>query len=166
MRKPSLNETIVIAFSLYMVFTLSIDTKWMYTALEEDPDSMYAMYLELLGSQPNIAVFSGVVAGITIAALFVQHYLIRIASNLIGLVYFSILSASFIFSYPNLGLGLSAIFVVIMLVNINRLIDEHQDERKKKIMEDSYCEGGEEDDAERTDTAGSTETKDKESKER
>lgn len=123
-----------------------IDRNWMYEAVADNPDSMYVKYLDLLGSQFNIAMFSLAVAVLTMAILFTQKYYVRIAINLLGLVYFTMLAASFVFSYPNLGLGMSAIMVVIMIANINRLIDEQQEARKRKIICDNYhddSKGGE-----------------------
>ena len=151
MRKPTFNETAVIGYGFYMFFTLLIEPNWMYANIEKNPDSMYVAYLNLLGSQLNIAVFSLIVALVTMGILFTQNYTFRIAVNLLGLVYFTIISASYIFSYPNLGLGLAAIIVVTQISNINMLIDEQQEGRKRKIIYDSYHddEGGEEDDTEK-----------------
>src|SRR5699024_6391360 len=122
----------------YMFFTLMIDPNWMYANIAENPDSMYVAYLNLLGSQFNIAIFSLIVAVVTMGILFTQNYTFRIVVNLIGLIYFTIISASYIFSYPNLGLGLAAIIVVTQINNINMLIDEKQEERKRKIICNSY----------------------------
>ena len=145
MRKPTFNETAVIGYGFYMFFTLLIDPNWMYANIEKNPDSMYAAYLDLLGSQLNIAIFSLIVAVMTMVVLFTQNYMFRISVNLIGLIYFTIISASYIFSYPNLGLGLAAILVATQISNINRLIDEQQEDRKRKIICNSYHddEGGE-----------------------
>lgn len=142
MRKPSLSETIVIAYAGYMWFTLSVDPNWLYQSIEENPDSMYAAYLNFLGSQFNVAMFSLLVAILMIIVLFFQNYTLRIAANLVGLIYFTILSASYVFSYPNLGLGLALIFTTLLVANINRLIDEQQEVKKHKIICDSYDEGG------------------------
>lgn len=146
MRKPTFNETVVIGYGFYMFFTLMIDRNWMYANIAENPDSMYVAYLNLLGTQFNIAIFSLIVAVVTMGVLFTQNYTFRIVVNLIGLIYFTIISASYIFSYPNLGLGLAAIIVVTQINNINMLIDEQQEERKRKIICNSYHddEGGEE----------------------
>ena len=145
MRKPTFNETAVIGYGLYMWFTLSVDKNWMYENIEKNPDSMYVAYLNLLGSQTNIAIFSLIVAFLTMGMLFVSNYTFRIAISLLGLIYFTIISASYIFSYPNLGLGMSAILVITMIANINRLIDDQQEAKKKKIICDSYDERGEND---------------------
>jgi hypothetical protein len=138
MRKPNISETIVIAYAFYMWFTLTIDNTWFYSAIQDDPNSMYAAYLNFFHTQGNLAITSLVVGFLTVGILFVENYILRIFVNGIGLVYFTILAASYIFSYPNLGLGLSAIITVIMIANINRLIDEKQEERKHKIICDSY----------------------------
>lgn len=142
MRKPDFNESAVIGYASYMFFTLLIGGEWMFRAIQNNPESMYAAYLDFLGSQTNLAVFSLAVALVTIFILFVENYIFRIVVNLIGLVYFTILAASYVFSYPNLGLGLALIFVLMMVANINRLIDEQQEDRKRKIMCDSYKKEG------------------------
>lgn len=151
MRKPTFNETAVIGYGFYMFFTLIIEPNWMYANIDKNPDSMYVAYLELLGSQLNIAIFSLIVALVTMGILFTQNYTFRIMVNLLGLTYFTIISASYIFSYPNIGLGLAGILVITQIKNINILIDEQQEDRKRKIICDSYHDdkGGEPSDSEK-----------------
>src|SRR5699024_7391886 len=116
--------------------------------IANNPASMYRMYLELMGTQRNVVFISLAVALLTILVLFVKSYTARIIVNIVGLVYFTILAVSFVFSYPNLGLGMAAIIVVVIISNINLLIDEQSERDKKRIMcesvinEDSI-EGGE-----------------------
>lgn len=149
MRKPTFNETAVIGYGMYMFFTLMLEPNWMYANIEDNPNSMYVAYLEFLGSQFNIAIFSLIVALVTMSILFTQNYTFRIMVNLLGLTYFTIISASYIFSYPNLGLGLAAILVITQIKNINMLIDEQQEVRKQKIICDNYHseKGGEHSDS-------------------
>ena len=134
MRKPQLSETIIIGYSLYMWFTLTLDGEFLERGIANNPDSMYRMYLELLGTQQNVVNLSFAVAILTIIVLFVNNYTARIVVSIVGLVYFTLLAVSFVFSYPNLGLGLAAIVVVIIITNINLLIDEQSERAKKRIM--------------------------------
>lgn len=130
----------------YVWFTLMFDPNFFYRAIDSNPESMYAAYINFLGSQQNLAIFSLILAIITAAVLFTENYTLRIISALIGLIYFTILAASYIFSYPNLGLGLSAILVAILIFNINKLIDQREEAKKKKIFCDNFhdtTEGGE-----------------------
>jgi len=148
MRKPQISEAIIIGYSLYMWFTLTLDGEFLERGIANNPDSMYRMYLELMGTQRNVVFISLAVALLTILVLFVKSYTARIIVNIVGLVYFTILAVSFVFSYPNLGLGMAAIIVVVIISNINLLIDEQSERDKKRIMcesvinEDSI-EGGE-----------------------
>lgn len=142
MRKPQLSESIIIGYSLYMWFTLTLDRNFLEKGIEANPDSMYRMYLELLGTQQNVVNLSFAVAILTIIVLFVNNYTARIVVSIVGLVYFTLLAVSFVFSYPNLGLGLAAIVVVIIITNINLLIDEQSERAKKRIM----CESVNKDD--------------------
>ena len=143
MRKPQLNEVIIIGYGSYVWFTLSFDPEFFYRSIAENPESMYAAYIGFLGTQQNLAIFSLVLALVTIAVLFTERYSLRILSALIGMVYFTIMAASYIFSYPNLGLGLSALMLAILIFNINRLIDEREEEKKRKLLCDNYKKEGE-----------------------
>lgn len=138
MRKPQLSESIIIGYALYMSFTLMVDRNLLAAGIEKNPDSMYRMYLELLGSQQNVILLSLAVAFISCAVLFTQNYTVRIISSIVGLVYFTILAVSFVFSYPNLGLGLAAIIVIIIIANVNLLIDEQNERTKMRIIQDSF----------------------------
>lgn len=143
MRKPQLSESIIIGYSLYMWFTLTLDKEFLVRGIEGNPDSMYRMYLELMGTQQNVVNLSFVVAILTIIVLFVNNYTARIVVSIVGLVYFTLLAVSFVFSYPNLGLGLAAIVVVIIISNINLLIDEQSERAKKRIMCESVIKDDE-----------------------
>lgn len=138
MRKPQLSESIIIGYAIYMSFTLMVDRNFLADGIESNPDSMYRMYLELLGSQQNVVLLSLAVAFITGVVLFTHNYTVRIISSIVGLVYFTILAVSFVFSYPNLGLGLAAIIVIIIIANVNLLIDEQNERTKKRIICDSF----------------------------
>lgn len=143
MRKPRLNEAIIIGYATYVWFTLSVDPEFFYNSIADNPESMYAMYMAFLGTQKNLALISLGLALLNAGILFTHNYILRILSNLIGIVYFAILAASYIFSYPNLGLGLSSIMIVILIFDVNRLIDEYTEEKKRKIYEANFTEGGE-----------------------
>lgn len=143
-RRPKLNETIIMAYGLYVWFTLNIDPNFFYSAIEDNPESMYAMYLDFLGSQNNVALFSLIVAILTVVTLFTKNYMLRIITSFIGLIYFTILAASYVFSYPNLGLGMALLIMGMIIFDINKTISEKECETKRKIMADSYkSEGGE-----------------------
>lgn len=152
MRKPQISEAIIIGYSLYMWFTLTLDGEFLERGIANNPDSMYRMYLELMGTQQNVVLISLAVAILTILVLFVKSYTARIIVNIVGLVYFTILAVSFVFSYPNLGLGMAAIIVVVIITNINLLIDEQSERDKKRIMCESVineeCSGGGENNSE------------------
>lgn len=133
-------------YGSYVWFTLMFDPNFFYRAIDSNPESMYAAYIDFLGSQQNLAIFSLILAIITAAVLFTENYTLRIISALIGLIYFTILAASYIFSYPNLGLGLSTILVAILIFNINKLIDQREEVKKSKILCKNFhdtTEGGE-----------------------
>lgn len=134
MRKPQISEAIIIGYSLYMWFTLSLDGEFLERGIANNPDSMYRMYLELMGTQSNVVLISLAVAILTIMVLFTRSYTARIIVSIVGLVYFTILAVSFVFSYPNLGLGMAAIIVVVIISSINLLIDEQSERDKKRIM--------------------------------
>ncbi len=144
MRKPRLNEAVIIGYASYVWFTLTIDPEFFYNSIAENPASMYAMYTAFLGSQTNLALFSLALALANIGVLFTRNYVIRVITSITGIVYFTILAASYIFSYPNLGLGLSAIMIVILIFDVNRLIDEYAESKKKEIFNCNF-NGGTED---------------------
>lgn len=144
-RRPQLNETIIIAYGLYVWFTLSIDPNFFYTAIEKNPESMYAMYLEFLGSQGNVGIYSLVMSLLTGISLFIGNYTLRIVTGFFGLIYFTILAASYVFSYPNLGLGMALLIMGMIIFDINKIISAKEEQAKRKILSDSYKsnEGGE-----------------------
>lgn len=140
MRKPQISEAIIIGYSLYMWFTLTLDGEFLERGIADNPDSMYRMYLELMGTQSNVVLISLAVAILSIMVLFTRSYTARIIVSIIGLVYFTILAVSFVFSYPNFGLGMAAIIVVVIITNINLLIDEQSERDKKRIMCESVID--------------------------
>lgn len=141
MRKPKFGETVVIGYTLYMLFTLGVDPQLFQKAIERNPESMYVAYVDFMGSERNVMMFSAVTLLITVLTLFTNHYTPQIIVHVIGIIYFTIIVASYIFSYPNIGLGLGAIIVVKLIIDVNRVIDEQQEAHKRKIICDSYKGG-------------------------
>lgn len=142
MRKPRFGEAAVIGYTLYMLFTLGIDPRLFQEAIERNPESMYVAYVDFMGSERNVMIFSAVTLLITVLTLFTNKYTPRIIVHVIGIIYFTIIVASYIFSYPNIGLGIGAIIVINLIIDVNRVIDEQQEALKRKIICDSYKKGG------------------------
>lgn len=144
MRKPRFSEATVIGYTLYMIFTLGIDPRLFQAAIERNPESMYVAYVDFMGSERNVMIFSAVTLVITVLTLFTERYTPQIIVHVIGIIYFTIIVASYIFSYPNIGLGMGAIIVIKLIIDVNRVIDDQQDARKRKIISDNF-KGGEND---------------------
>lgn len=143
MRKPRLNELAIILFAGYMAITLAVAPSMFEDAIANNPESLYANYMKILGTQSNMAWISLAIALASFATLFTEQFTVRILMNVAGLVFFTFISASFLFNYPNIGLGAVVLVVVWLFIELWKLIDESEEVKKRKIIVDNSMEENE-----------------------
>lgn len=145
MRKPKWNEIIVMMFSIYMWFTLTVDPNLFIDGSTNKADSVYATYIQMVGSQQNLAWISLAVSVLFFLILFTTRYSVLITVHIIGLLYYFFITASFLLNYPNIAFGIMSLVSIALFVEIMNLIDESEDVKKMKILnEDEYeYKGGE-----------------------
>lgn len=148
MRKLQMNELASIMFAAYIFFTLMIAPDLFADRIAENPDSLYKGYVDMVGSQRNLAFISLAVTLIIFLSLFVRNYNVRILINVVSIIYSSFITASYVFNYPNLALGLLIIMVIWQIYETNKLVDESEDEKSKMILNNSMSKGIVEDDEE------------------
>lgn len=124
-------------FAASIFFTLMIAPELFAEQIAENPESLYAGYVNMVGSQQNLAFISLGVTVLIFGSFFIRNYNTRIMVNVVATVYTSFITASYIFNYPNLGLGLLMIMIIWQIYETNKLIDESEDEKSKKILQKS-----------------------------
>lgn len=132
-----MDELASVLFAGSIFFTLLVAPEMFADRIAENPDSLYVGYINIVGSQQNLAIISLGVGLLIFASFFTRIYNLRILSNVVGIIYTTFITASYIFNYPNLSLGLLVIMVIWQIYETNRLIDEGEDEKSKKILERS-----------------------------
>lgn len=140
MRKPKMDELATVLFAGSIFFTLLVAPELFAERIAENPESLYVGYVALVGSQQNLAIISLIVSAIVFATFFTRIYNFRIMSNVIGIIYTTFITASYIFNYPNLALGLLVIMIIWQIYELFQLIDESEDEKAKKILAKSLKE--------------------------
>lgn len=148
MRKPEWAEMFMISFAVYIWFTLMVDADLFLSGIEKNSTSVYSTYIEMVGSQRNLAWLSLAVAVIVFTSLYIKKdtYLIFVA--IIGFSYHMFITASFLINYPNIAFGIMSLFGVWLGARIYRLIDVSEEKKKEKILLNSEYryeenEGGE-----------------------
>lgn len=137
MRQFKMNELTSLMFAAYVWFTLTVAPNFFEDAIANNPDSLYVGYIAMVGSQQNLAWISLAVAAIVFGSFFIRNYNARILVNCISIVYFTFIAASYVFNYPNLALGLLLVVVVWHIYETNRLINKSEDEKSKRILQQS-----------------------------
>lgn len=137
MRKLKMNELASAMFAASVFFTLIIAPELFAERIADNPDSLYQGYIAVVGSQQNLAMISLAVALAIFGSFFVRNYNIRILTNVVSIVYTSFITASYVFNYPNLALGLLVIVIIWQIYETNKLIDESEDEKSKRILKHS-----------------------------
>lgn len=132
-----MNELASAMFAASIFFTLMIAPELFADQITENPESLYAGYVNMVGSQQNLAFISLGVALLIFGSFFIRYYNARIIVNVVAIVYTSFITASYIFNYPNLGLGLLMIMIIWQIYETNKLIDESEDEKSKQIIKKS-----------------------------
>lgn len=137
MRKLQMNELASAMFAASIFFTLMIAPELFAEKIAENPESLYVGYVEMVGSQQNLAFISLGVTVLIFGSFFIRNYNTRIMVNVVAIVYTSFITASYVFNYPNLALGLLVIMIIWQIYETNKLIDESEDEKSKKILQQS-----------------------------
>lgn len=132
-----MNELTSLMFAAYVWFTLTVAPNFFEDAIANNPDSLYVGYIAMVGSQQNLAFISLGVTVLIFGSFFIRNYNTRIMVNVVAIVYTSFITASYIFNYPNLGLGLLVIMIIWQIYETNKLIDESEDEKSKRIIKKS-----------------------------
>lgn len=137
MRKLKMNELASAMFAASIFFTLMIAPELFADRIAENPDSLYQGYVEMVGSQQNLAFISLGVTVLIFTSFFIRNYNVRILVSVVAIVYTSFITASYVFNYPNLALGLLVIMIIWQIYEANKLIDESEDEKSKQILKKS-----------------------------
>ena len=136
MRKPKWNELGIMLFSLYMWFTLTVEPELFLSGSTEQADSVYKTYISMVGSQQNLAWISISVSALFFLVLFTRRYAILISVHIIGLLYYFFITASFLLNYPNIAFGVMSLMSIPLFVEILNLVDESEEQKKERIIED------------------------------
>lgn len=147
MRKLQMYELASAMFAASIFFTLMIAPELFADQITQNPESLYAGYVNMVGSQQNLAFISLGVTMLIFGSFFIRNYNTRIIVNVVAIVYSSFITASYVFNYPNLGLGLLMIMLIWQIYETNKLIDESEDEKSKKILQKSLGKEEIEDDS-------------------
>lgn len=140
MRKPKWNEIVVMLFALYMWFTLTVEPELFMSGATDKAENVYATYISMVGSQRNLAWISLGVSVLCFLNLFTSRFPILISVQIIGLIYYFFITASFLLNYPNIAFGVMSLVSIALFQEILKLIDESEERKKSKILND---EGGE-----------------------
>ena len=145
MRKIEMYELAIVMFAGSIFFTLMIAPDMFADQIALNPDSLYAGYVDVVGSQRNLAFIALAVAVVSFGSFFIRNFNIRILINSLGIVFTTFITASYLFNYPNLGLGLLMIMIIWQIYEVNKLIDKSEDEKAKKILNKCLLQEKEED---------------------
>lgn len=119
-----------------MWFTLTVEPNLFIDGSTNKADSVYASYISMVGSQQNLAWISLTVAVLSFIVLFTRRFAIMITIHIIGLLYYFFITASFLLNYPNIAFGVMSLVSIPLFIEIFNLVDESEEQKKEKIIED------------------------------
>lgn len=137
MRRIEMYELATAMYAASVFFTLAIAPELFAERIAENPDSLYQGYIDVVGSQSNLALISLVVTGLIFGSFFIRSFNVRIMIGVIGIIYTTFITASYVFNYPNLALGLLIIMIIWQIYEVNKLINKSEDEKSKRILQQS-----------------------------
>lgn len=147
MRKPKWDEIVVMMFALYMWFTLTVEPNLFSSGRTEQAENVYSTYISMVGSQQNLAWISLTVSALYFLILFTSRFSILLTVHIAGLIYYFFITASFLLNYPNIAFGVMSLVSIALFQEILKLIDESEERKKEKILNnEDTTEGGEHND--------------------
>lgn len=121
-------------FSLYVWFTLSVAPE-LFVSTNGKSGKIYATYIGMVGTQQNLAWISLGVSLLYLFNLFTRKYSIITIVHVIGIIYYMFINASFLINYPNIAFGVFSLATVWLFMDLMKLIDIQEEEKKLKIMQ-------------------------------
>lgn len=120
-------------FSLYVWFTLSVAPD-LFTTTKGKSGEIYKTYIGMVGTQQNLAWISLSVSLLYLFNLFTRKYSIITIVHVIGIIYYMFINASFLINYPNIAFGVFSLATVWLFMDLMKLIDIQEEEKKHIIM--------------------------------
>ncbi|RXK19102.1 hypothetical protein [Macrococcus sp. DPC7161] len=133
MRSPKFNEIFIMLFSLYVWFTLTVEPE-LFNVSNAKSGQIYATYISMVHSQQNLAWISLGISIMYLACLMFKNYGVIIFVHIIGLIYYLFISASFLINYPNIAFGVMSLVSIWLFMDLLKLIDLQEEEKKNKIL--------------------------------
>lgn len=133
MRSPKLNEIFIIMLGVYVWFTLTAYPTLFFGTTGKSAE-IYKTYLGMVGSQSNLAWISLGVAIVYMLSLFTRRYGIITLVHVIGMIYYLFINASFLINYPNIAYGPLSLVSIWLFMDLLKLIDIAEEEKKRKLL--------------------------------
>lgn len=133
MRSPKYNEIFVMLFSLYVWFTLTVEPE-LFVSTNGKSGQIYSTYINMVGSQQNLSWISLSISILYFGNLFTRKYGLITIVHIIGMVYYLFINASFLINYPNIAFGVFSLVSIWLFIDLLKLIDITEEEKKRKIM--------------------------------
>ncbi|MFI3545173.1 hypothetical protein V5G65_03725 [Mammaliicoccus sciuri] len=140
MRKLSTIEQINALYAPYFAITLFFAKE----LFNSEQSNLYRSLLQVLPSQMAWCVFGSIITVIYVISMYWKHHVLAMFINGLSGVFFTLISVTYLFTYPNIGLAIFALVGFKSFQEVYKISNRHEqtkiDQYKQELVSKSEKE--------------------------
>ncbi|WP_323705343.1 hypothetical protein [Mammaliicoccus sciuri] len=140
MRKLSIIEQINAFYASYFAITLFFAKE----LFNSEQSNLYRALLQVLPSQMAWCAFGSIITVIYVISMYWKHHILAMFINGLSGVFFTLISVTYLFTYPNIGLAIFALVGFKSFQEVYKISNRHEqtkiDQYKQELVSKSEKE--------------------------
>lgn len=128
MRKISSIEQIAMIYTSYFAITLYFAN----SLFDKEQSNLYQSLLKVIPSQMGWCLFAMIITILFVISMFWKSFYLAMIVNGVSGVFFTLISVTYLFTYPNIGLAIFALVGFKNFQQIFKLSNQHEQIKTEK----------------------------------
>lgn len=137
MRKLATIEQINILYAPYFALTLFFADD-LFT---NEQSELYKSLLKVIPSQIGWCIFALIITGLYILSMFFKYHGLSMFVNGLSGVFFTLISVTYLFTYPNIGLAVFALVGFKSFQEVFKISNKHEQDKTEKYKKEINSKG-------------------------
>ncbi|MEX5937127.1 hypothetical protein [Mammaliicoccus sciuri] len=140
MRKLSTIEQINILYAPYFSITLFFAQE----LFNKEQSNLYQSLLKVIPNQMGWCIFGLIITIFYVLSMFWNHHAIAMFVNGLSGVFFTLISVTYLFTYPNIGLAIFALVGFKSFQEVYKISNKHEQKKTERYKQEIVSKTGEE----------------------
>ncbi|MCJ0907688.1 hypothetical protein MTW84_00580 [Mammaliicoccus sciuri] len=137
MRRLATIEQINILYAPYFVITLFFADD----LFSNEQSELYKSLLKVIPSQIGWCIFALIITVMYVLSMFIKHHGISMFVNGLSGIFFTLISVTYLFTYPNIGLAIFALVGLKSFQQVFKISNQHEQEKTEKYKIEINAKG-------------------------